>query len=337
MKLALATTTINVPQTLALYGAYGPDVKMFVTGDINTPQAAYDFCDSVPNCIAGRPTSQSSWKCSELLGWQSICRRNIALLEAVRSGAGVILFTDDDNIPCDGSFFHKFTRLFADDFDGIKVSSPNGWFDAGQMLTPAVRHRGIPIEVSSAPPRLDAIIDAHIGVASGLWVGDADVNAVDRIANPPAVHSAAALALAGVVVDPNTKTVFNAQNVAFLRELAPAMFQAPGLGRADDIFASLITQRVMRERGLHVHFGQPFTACWQDRSKASLLKDLSDEMLLLERTAEFANYLHRCELPDSTVVEQVRDIYDDLAHCVWWPKIASEAAFAFLDDIEGVL
>lgn len=335
MKFALATTTINTPQVLALYGAYGPNVKMFVAGDTNTPQAAYDFCDSIPNCVAGRPTSQSGWKCSELLGWESICRRNIALLEAVRSGADVILFTDDDNIPCDGTFFHKFTSLFSDGFDGVKVSSD--WFDAGQLLTPTVRHRGIPIEVSSIQPRLDAIIDAQIGVAAGLWIGDADVNAVDRIANPPAVHSASALALAGVVVDPNTKTVFNAQNVAFIREVAPAMFQAPGLGRADDIFASLITQRIMRERGLHVHFGQPFTACWQDRSKASLLRDLSDEMMLLERTAEFANYLHGYELPDGTVVEQVRDIYADLTHFGWWPKIASEAAFAFFDDIEGVL
>ena len=83
MKFALATTTINTPQVLALYGAYGPNVKMFVAGDTNTPQAAYDFCDRIPNCVAGRPTSQSGWKCSELLGWESICRRNIALLEAV--------------------------------------------------------------------------------------------------------------------------------------------------------------------------------------------------------------------------------------------------------------
>ena len=93
----------------------------------------------------------------------------------------------------------------------------------------------------------------------------------------------------------------------------------------------------MRERGLLVHFGQPFTACWQDRSKASLLKDLSDEMLLLERTAEFANYLRGLPLPQGTVVDQVRDIYDDIKHYAWWPSIASEAALAFCDDIEPLL
>jgi hypothetical protein len=133
--------------------------------------------------------------------------------------------------------------------------------------------------------------------------------------------------------------VFNAQNVAFVREMAPAMFQAPGLGRADDIFASLITQRIMRERGLHVHFGQPFTACWQDRSKPSLLKDLADEMLLLERTAEFSHWLddYVFEPGIESVLDQVRDLYRDLQHCAWWPAIASEAALAFCDDMEGVL
>ena len=132
----------------------------------------------------------------------------------------------------------------------------------------------------------------------------------------------------------NGVTSMSSESIA---KLAPAMFQAPGLGRADDIFASLITQRIMFERGLRVHFGRPITACWQNRSKASLLKDLSDEMLLLERSAEFADYLWGYHIPAGSCTSQVRDIYSDLQHCAWWPKQASEAALAFCDDIESVL
>lgn len=360
MKIAIATTTINIPHALTTYRAFGPDVVMFVAGDKNTPPEVREFCDSMEyvHFDDEERTRELDYACSEIIGWQTICRRNIALLEAVKSGAELIVFLDDDNMPLAPDYFERFERLFEVTrstaippygalpqvgqkitFDGIKVTSPSGWFDGGQLLTPPVRHRGIPIGIANVQPHLHSIIDANIGIAAGLWIGDADVNAVDRIANPPAVHSATALALAGVVVDPDTKTVFNAQNVAFIRELAPAMFQAPGLGRADDIFASLITQRIMKERGLHVHFGQPFTACWQDRSKASLLKDLSDEMLLLERTAEFSHWLdgYVFEPGIDTVIDQVRDLYRDLQHCVWWPKQASEAALAFLDDMERVL
>jgi hypothetical protein len=61
-------------------------------------------------------------------------------------------------------------------------------------------------------------------------------------------------------------------NTAVIRELIPAWFMMPGVGRHDDIYASLIVQRVARERNLHVHFGPPFT--YQQRNKHDLIKDL---------------------------------------------------------------
>src|SRR5262245_60222898 len=108
MNIALITTTINVPRVLKHYRAIGPDVRFFVAGDIKTSQAAYNLCDSIPDCIAGRPTSQDGWACSELIGWNSIQRRNVALLEAVRWGAEIIVSIDDDNIPTKRDYFWHF-------------------------------------------------------------------------------------------------------------------------------------------------------------------------------------------------------------------------------------
>lgn len=337
MKVALITTTINIPKVLALYRKLDDGVFFFITGDRKSPDIDItNLLFDIPNHLYLGLNAQHNrgYQCSTLIGPDCIQRKNIALLDAVRWGADVILTTDDDNFPIDRNFFADLRRDFEFGFDGIEVSSPNGWFDPGQLLTPTVRHRGLPLAVPSVSPELRTVVDAKVGVVAGLWVGDGDVDATHRIALPPAIHSATALAEAGVVVAHDTKAVFNAQNVAFRRELAPAMFLAPGLGRSDDIFASLICQRVMRDQGMQVRYGKPFTACWQDRSTQSLLNDLRDEQFGMQHVAMFANYLDKNPLNGRSCLEYVRWLYTDLQSCVWWPARASECALAFLDDLE---
>lgn len=339
MKIAIATTTINIPIALQLYRKIGPGVRFFVAGDRKTPEDAVNYCQhDVSDTHFIFTSEQDQWKCSKHIQWNCIQRRNIALLEAIKWGADVIVFWDDDNLPL-GNYFADYQKVFTGAFDGIEVSTANGWFDPGQLLTPTIRHRGMPLGVFSEVPELASSVDARVGVAVGLWIGDGDVNAYDRMGNPPAIHSVAALAQAGVVVHPGTKTVFNAQNVAFIRDLAPAMFQMPGVGRADDIFASLICQRIMREKGLRVHIGQPFTACWQNRSKASLIKDMHEEMLLLEHVEEFAAWLDEMDFGmASSVLDMTRAVYVALGvgELGWLPVRSVEAGLAFCDDCQGL-
>lgn len=340
MQIALVTTTINIPKVLELYRAYSKDVAMFVIGDMKTPhEEVAHLCRKV-DAEYYTPDRQKNfgYACSDLLGWNCIQRKNIGYLEALKSGADVILTTDDDNLPVDRWFWEYLILGFEPAFSGIEVSSPTGWFDSGQLLTPTVRHRGLPIDLANSIPALHPVTNVKVGVVAGLWVGDADVDATHRIAIPPQVHSATELAQAGVVVHPGTTTVFNAQNVAFRRELTPAMFLAPGLGRSDDIFASLIAQRVMREHGMQVRIGKPFTACWQDRSPQSLLDDLRDEHFGMQNVELFAEYLDKNPLDmDETVISYLRWMYDDLKACAFWPHQASQCAEAFLTDCESVL
>lgn len=342
MKTALITTTINVPTVLALYRKYGPDVGMFVAFDEKTPKEATNFCGALSTyCYPYDVEHQRGmgYLCSDLIGFSCIQRRNIALLEAVKWGAEIIITIDDDVLALNNQYFADYRVVLSPQLkNSIQIGSANGWIDPGQLLTPTIRHRGIP-NAPHTTPQLSTVTDIAIGVAAGLWVGDADVDATHRIANPPAVHSVTALAETGVVPDPHQWTVWNAQNVGFIRELAPCMFQAPGIGRADDIWASLITQRIMREHGLHTHLGKPFTACWQDRSTASMIRDLEEEILLYRHTADLVAWLDDFvfEPGIDTVLEQTREIYKHFESLPWYPARSRLAALAFLDDIEKIL
>lgn len=342
MRTALITTTINVPTVLALYRKLDPDVFFFVAADQKTPLAAYEFCATIPNCEIYSPDRQKElgYECSPLIGWNTISRRNIALLEALRWGADVIVTIDDDNASVGRDYFWQYRYLTGGiceyRFSGTQAFSPNGWFDVGQMLDPVSPHRGFPV---SKPPtyRVTHVVDAKIGVAAGICLGDPDISACTRIASAPTVHRVSELLRAGIVTDPkHTWTVFNSQNTAFIRELAPCFLMVPGFGRYDDICASLIAQRVMRERNLHVHFGQPFV--WQQRNQHDLLKDLRAEQWGAENILAFSEFLDsRVVNTSSTVAQQALALLYDAGHLHWMPAGVAELATAWIEDCEKVM
>jgi len=350
MKVALVTTTINVPTVLALYAKYGPDVMMFIAGDRKTDDIAVTnfLLDACPNCAYyGIDTQHSMYpKLSALIGENCIQRRNIATLEALKWGADAIVSIDDDNIPLAKDYFRNFEVVNNDahpcwSWHGLKATSPSGWFDVGQILQPKAEHRGFP-HTKRAEPVFSPIVDARIGVAAGICMGDPDIGAVERIANGPIVHGVSEILRSGVVTDPaETWTVFNSQNTAFIRELAPAMFMLPGIGRYDDIYASLICQRVMREMNLHVHFGKPFV--WQQRNKHDLVKDLTMELLGMQNIVHFSDWLDGWlystyarvgEKPSCLAI--VSKLFNDFGtHLL--PQYTFEAALAWCDACEQVI
>jgi hypothetical protein len=309
MKIALITTTINVPTVLSFYRKLGPSVRFFVAGDVKTPDEAYAFCTRLPDCEMYSPGRQKElgYACSELIGWNTIGRRNIALLEALKWGADVIVTIDDDNVPISGDYFYylQYIDLL---FSGLEATSRTGWFDVGALLDPVAPHRGFP-HAKASSPIFSPVIDARIGVLAGICLGDPDISAVTRIAVAPTVHRVSEVLLTGVVTDPRkTWTVFNSQNTTFIRELAPCFLMVPRFGRYDDIFASLVAQRVMREKNLYVRFDQPFV--WQQRNQHDLLKDLRAEMWGQEHILEFAGFLDAAALEASRpVIDMVDYIY----------------------------
>jgi hypothetical protein len=341
MKIALITTTINVPSVLALYRRFDPSasVRFFCAVDEKTPTNAYTFLESLGNC---QLVGGTDYKCDPIINWNCIQRRNLALLESLKWGAQIIVSVDDDNVPLDPNYFSQFNHLLvsrrcydhrvAPGWSGLCAHAVNGWFDPGQFLTPPATHRGFPANI--APETyFEAVTDAKIGVAAGMVLGDPDTSAIERIAKRPDVRGVAEILKAGLVVDPKTLTVFNSQNTAIIRELAPAWSMWCGVSRYDDIMASHVVQRVMRERNLYVHFGRPFV--FQQRNKHDLTRDLAGEMWGMENSESIAMELDKISLPGKSVLEDTRRLFEGIAHLV--PQITTRAALAFLADCEDVL
>ena len=339
MKIAVATTTINVPRLLKLYRAHDPDVMFFIMGDRKTDDIAVtNFLIDVSNHAYYGIDLQHKlgYKCSPLIGENCIQRRNIAYLEALKWGADLIVAWDDDNICLDGGYFATFDDLFSRPFNGLEVSSGNGWWDPGHLLVPKTTHRGIPYDKAAATNAcsISAAVDCRIGVAAGLCLGDPDISAVTRMERGPCIEAVSELGRAGVVLNANTWSVFNSQNTAFIRALAPAMFLMPFVGRYDDLFASVIAQRIMREQDLRVHYGQPFI--YQQRNEHELFADLRSEMLGMEHMQHLTDIIDHIQT-FATDVDPVRQIYHVLEHTPWLPNKAMDAAIAYLDDCEKVM
>jgi len=336
VNITLITTTISVPHVISLYRRHAPPgTGIVVALERETPHELHEFL----HAIDARPVLGESYTCSPLIGWNCIQRRNIALLEAIRRRTEIIVTVDDDNIPMDNTYFEDFESVLCEEheeWDGLGVAaSSRGWFNPGILLEPPLSHRGFPVEEAFDCALLTHVTGARVGVAAGLVLGDSDVDAVWRLANDSVRTQVSEVGRAGVVVDPHIKTVFNSQNTAFVRELAPAMFCPPGVGRYDDIVASLIAQRVMRHKGYYTHFGKPFV--WQHRNVHDLRRDLREELWGYENIERLAAHLDNVShLAHLSVVGMLRVIWESL-RVQWFPERAVNAAIAFLDDCEGVL
>jgi hypothetical protein len=340
-SIALTTTTVNVPHVLASYAKFDPEMLIIVAADTKTPPEAKDFimehCQPVSRIefMTVEAQQDMGYKSSELIGWNTDSRRNIALLQAIKSGAEIIVSVDDDMIPCGEDFFYNIERVLSAPYLGLQCGEPEYWFDAGRYTIPPAKQRGLPADCGFVNA-FSSATDVQVGAVQGIILGVPDTDAMTAITNSPVVTGATDILRNGFVVHPEALTVFNSQLTAFRRELAPAFAQFyKWQGRNTDIFASLIMRRVMRERGLHTYFGPPMA--FHARSKRPLFNDLKAEMFGLEHIVEFQNCLDGLTFRENMCVsEQVRSAYVRLQKFSWFHSDCAEAALAFCDDVEGV-
>lgn len=337
----LVTTTIHVPHVLKHYRNIHKDIHMIIVGDKKTPdRETRAFVKTLGNAQYLGPQDQEKlkYKSSARIGWNSIQRRNIGFLEALKHGADIIVSVDDDNIPVDRHYINDFISLLSHPYDGLSISSPSGWVNIGEFLTPALYHRGFPYSLrrKDLQHSIRPLTQARIGVAAGLWIGDPDIDAMARITTAPMVYNISDVARAGFVIDQSSVAPFNSQNTAYIRELAPLFMMLTGVGRYDDIWSSYIMQRVMKTTGHLVHFGKPFV--WQERNQQNLWKNLKDEVYGMEYTSMFCEDLDAMRLPtDASVTEKLEMLYTNLKKSTYLPPIVFDIASAWLSDLQKVL
>jgi len=339
MKICVISTTINVPTVFELYRALDAEIDIIVTGDQKTPAAE---ADRVLRAVGGRYLDVAAQEAlssvsSPIIGWNTIRRRNIALLEAIRTKPDVIVTVDDDNIPVGRDYFDILRAKFEAPFNGLTVNGKSGWFDAGMLLQPQTPHRGFPYSKRHIDLGLSFshVTGARVGVVAGLWLGDPDIDAATRIVNAPQVLNFSELARSGLAVKPGCFTPFNSQNTAFRAELAPLMAVWIQIGRYDDIWAAYLAQRVMMESGDHVLFGPPYV--WQERNVHNLLRDLKDEIYGMETTDRFVQDLMSLDLGSGTVLDKMRNGYRQLQNKDYIPEPMRKFGLAWCEDVENAL
>jgi len=348
-SIALVTTTIHVPEVLRQYRAADPDALFIIAGDLKSPHCEIErLCDELGNARYISPMAQMAmgYKCSPVVGFNSIQRRNIAILEAIKSGADIVLTIDDDNAPKSPTYFETLRRSF-DGPAGYEVLSPyQGWFNVGEFAQERFVYRGFPMEYRANPQDRAFTIapvetcPGRVGIVNGLIHGDPDVSAIERYpAGGPRVYWYREEARAGIYVNPRTTwTPINSQNTAYRRDLAPLAFVLPHVGRYDDIWASYIALACLRGTDDYVLFGEPHVR--QARNPHNLVKDLKAELLGMEWTLPFVEWLGSVTDGDTplerlTAISMAMGAQETLNGLPLLPMY--RFLRAWLDDVERVL
>lgn len=324
MTTTIVTTTIKVPTFLKGYQfnaeKYGHDVNYIVAGDLKSaPVANQEFCDSIPNCkfLSSRDQYDYLERFPELrrkLPDNSPGRRNVALMMAYEQGADVVITLDDDNLATDYNAIGDHSIVGQTSFQPLHASS-TGWLNVCNMLHERdghqFYHRGYP----PSQRWKDGMSKYYFAkkkvvVNAGLWTGNPDVDAVTRLEHELHVAGFRPDGAKRIALDPGTWSPFNCQNTALAREVIPAYFLAPTIGRHDDIFAGYIINRIAEHFGDVITFGAPLA--FHDRSPHNLWSDLDAERQGMLLTDSFVAELRSLELTAKTYHEAYSQIIDGL-------------------------
>jgi hypothetical protein len=301
-KLTLVTTTIYVPDVIRdhvrLGAPYAEDgVEIVVAGDLKTPDQTEALCRELDGIGDVKVTYLAPDDQRELLTsypeldavlpWNSVQRRDVALLYAYLQGSEVIVTVDDDNLPLDETFFAEH-RLVGLDRELPVLGERDAWVNICDLLETddGVRfyHRGFPLDRrwTDSVATLGAAESRHVVVNAGLWLGDPDVDALTRLYKMVDATALRAGMDSSAVLARGAWTPFDSQNTALAREVLPAYFLSPDVGRYDDIWASYVLVAIINHLGHGIAFGLPLVR--QERNPHDYWHDLDLERLGYETT-----------------------------------------------------
>lgn len=314
MKKIIVMPTIHVPHVLTKWAAsMTPNVDEIIVmdgsipgnsgqprGEIMSLLYAIEEKFSIATMYHSANAQQAlGWESAQYMGWYTTCRRNIGFLEAVKRGADLIVTLDDDNEPKLTNQLQVIEMFFVDSSEVETVSSSTGWFDPGSLCIAKdsmgnetfVTHRGYPLPQRHIKPKIRYNVGESmpIGVHAGLWFGEPDIDAIERmVLNPDVFHIEPSVKL-----ERGTWAPFDSQSTVFRADLMPMMMCWPHVGRYDDIWASYLARCIMDELGYSVMYGHP--AVYQDRNPHDLMKDLAAEVHGMQWTSQLVDILRQVD------------------------------------------
>jgi hypothetical protein len=320
MKTAIVTTTIYVPKLLETYAA---DAKKFnrncffvVVADKKTPPEAENFCAGLEaelhyfNLERQATYLKKYPELNEHLVWNSIQRRNIGILFAYEQGANQIITIDDDNFLVDEDFIGLHEVGTEKEMEVI--SSKTDWLNVCDFLKEEFGrrfyHRGFPPEKRFLKENLETKKESRkIVVNAGLWLEDPDIDALTRLYFPnQPINALSYTREDNFALAKDTYSPFNSQNTALHRDIIPAYFLSPYVGRYDDIWASYIVKRIADHLGHAISFGKPIVK--QERNPHNYWKDLDAESMGMILTEKFTDILRSIELTGKNYGDCYREL-----------------------------
>lgn len=278
MKKFIVSTTINPPTRAIQKYDYLYDWTLIVVGDQRTP-LNYRLDNGI--YITPKEQEKLAPELSELIGWNCIQRRNLGFVLALDLGADIVATIDDDNVPLEN---WGEELLVGKSVEVKEFECPNRCFDPiGATEHHHLWHRGYPLQLISSRNYLHSKKKmVKCDVQAGFWNGDPDVDAICRLEHRPDVtFKAQGFPFTGNAVGP-----FNSQNTFLTREALQHYFMVPGVGRADDIWASYH----MQANGFRVVYSQATVK--QERNEQDLTKNLIDEFLNYEKSESLVSSIN---------------------------------------------
>jgi hypothetical protein len=324
MITAIVTTTIYVPKLLEAYAAdakkFQHDCFFVVVADKKTPPEAETFCAGLEakmhyfNLERQATYLKKYPELNEHLTWNSIQRRNIGILFAYEQGADQIITIDDDNFLVDEDFIGKHTVGENKNLDVI--TSQTGWLNVCDFLKEEhdrrFYHRGFAPEkrfLDEQPVTQKKSV--RVVVNAGLWLEDPDIDALTRLYFPNQPINALEYTRAeNFALAPHTWSPFNSQNTALHRDVIPAYFLSPYVGRYDDIWGSYVLKRIADQLGDAITFGAPIVR--QARNPHNYWKDLEAESMGMILTEKFTNILRSIELTGKNYGDCYKELTEKL-------------------------
>jgi hypothetical protein len=320
MRTAIVTTTINVPTFLKGYAdnieKYGnEDVIFVVVGDKKSPPETQAFCDTIPNCfyldIPRQQRYMRDCALSDLydhIPFNSVERRNIGMLWAYRrgSGADIIISIDDDNFATEQDAVSA--HQIVDTAPNLPTYGANsGWFNPCAFLKEENNVKFYPRGYSPKNRWHDSVSSLRyearkVVVNAGFWLEEPDIDAVTRLDRKLRVIGYKDKRLTmPIALAAGTWSPFNNQNTAFAREVIPAYFLSPYIGRHSDIFASYVIARLAEHFNQAITFGDPLAI--HHRQPHDFWHDLDIEREGMRMTDSFCTALRNISLSAKTYHE----------------------------------
>ena len=349
---AICTTTIYVPKLLDSYAddavKHGHKVLFVVVGDKKTPPETEQYCADLQKRTGITVEYFSVERQEEYLKkfpdlrdhipYNCVERRDIGLVYAYEMGCETIFTIDDDNLRVSDNYIGSAGIGVEQDVD--VVSTPHGWINVGSELREkhgrTIYHRGLPVEVRNMDEHVTRTAKKVKPVATGgLWLGDPDVDAIERIywTNDP-TEAVEYVGKKQIALDMGTWSPFNSQNTAVRRDALPGYFLSPLVGRFSDIWGSYLFKHISDHLGEYITFGLPLVR--QERNPHNYWRDFDQERYGLALNMRFVEALKKIKLTGKDYKSCFSEIADQFPAQFEGIKLADDEK-AFLEKyFEGV-